>query len=489
MDCKHMTRARTGDWLVRVVAVVGLVIAGDARAGQTLTSAPDPVTPIYGGHASATCGWPTTVSMEGSCTGTLVDPRVVVYASHCGADYAEVWLGESINSPARVVPTSFCRTHPQPSVGVGRDIAFCVLAESVDDVPIIPILMGCEVDALQPGRKTTLVGYGYTEVQLYGVKHEVTTIIEGFADNEILLGGDGNDACNGDSGGPGFLRLDPDTFPGGDGSWRVFGITSYGKSCGGSTYYSMIHTNIEWLEATSGIDVTPCHDTDGTWNPSARCGQVPLAPAQPVGTWNDGCGGGPQVDWLSSCGEPFAAPEDSEPPVTAVTAPGNGSVFEIEGETAKIYVRIDSEDPGGWGLKAHTLLINGQELPVLSSTNPLELGNVVFPHGTFELQSRATDYAGNSGLSEVVTIVVGPPGTGESEGPTTGGMTNGDTSSSTTADATSEGSTTGDDAGTESTAGVDDEGCGCKTGHGRHGYGLFGLAALVWFRRRTSEPR
>ncbi|MGB1016829.1 MAG: S1 family peptidase, partial [Nannocystaceae bacterium] len=346
-----------------------------AQAGQSaaFSAKPEPETPlpIYGGEPTATCGWPTTVSMQGSCTGTLVHPRVVVYAAHCGADYPEIWFGEDIDAPTRVVPTSLCQTHPPPTLGAGQDIAFCVLAEPVEDIPIIPILMGCELDALVPGRKTALVGYGFTEDDVYGIKHEVTTIVEGFADNEILLGGDGNDACNGDSGGPGYFRLDPDTFPGGDGSWRVFGITSYGKSCGGSTYYSMIHTNIDWLEETAGIDVTPCHDRDGTWNPSALCGQVPLAPQDSVGTWNAGCGGGPVSDWLASCGEPFDGSDDMVPPITTVTAPGDGSVFEVDTPNATIYVRVDSEDPGGWGLKEHTLLIDGQELAVHSSQSPL----------------------------------------------------------------------------------------------------------------------
>lgn len=474
--CRGLTLA------VSLLAVSRLAFAN----GELATPVGDAVTPIYGGEPTATCGYPTIVSMENNCTGTLVHPEVVVYAAHCGAEYTEVWFGEVALNPSRKVPTKFCRTHPPPSIGAGKDIAACVLAEPVEDVPIIPILMGCEVDALQPGRKSTLVGYGFTEDDVYGVKHEVTTIIEGFADNnEILLGGDGKDACNGDSGGPGLIRLDPDTFPGGDGSWRVFGITSYGKSCGGSTYYSMIHPNIEWLEQATGIDVTPCHDTDGTWNPTALCGNVPLAPEQSVSTWNAGCSGGELSGWQATCGEPFPAPEDTEPPLTMVTAPGDGSVFEVEGDTAKIYVRIDSDDQDGWGLKQHTLMIDGQELPVHSPSSPLELGQVVFPHGTWELRAKATDYAGNSGLSEPITIVVGPPGVGTT-GPMETGTTGDDSDTETTIDvdtltSTGEGPTAG------TTAGQDDGGCGCRSGAGQQlpeWSGLFGLLFLLPLRRR-----
>ena len=56
-----------------------------------------PTSEIYGGTNVATCGWPTTVSLGGSCTGTLVHERVVIYAAHCGTGYSSVRLGESIN--------------------------------------------------------------------------------------------------------------------------------------------------------------------------------------------------------------------------------------------------------------------------------------------------------------------------------------------------------------------------------------------------------
>src|SRR5262249_25048091 len=79
----------------------------------------------------------TAVSMEGSCTGTLVHPEVVVYAQHCGAGFGSVHLGDSINGTGRSVPTEFCRTYQGGGPGTGRDVAVCKLAEAVTDVEIV----------------------------------------------------------------------------------------------------------------------------------------------------------------------------------------------------------------------------------------------------------------------------------------------------------------------------------------------------------------
>jgi hypothetical protein len=114
-------------------------------------TAETPTQHIYGGTDVVSCGWPTTVSMEGACTGTLVHPQVVIYAQHCGGGYGSVTFGETIDgSPGRSVPTEFCRTYPGGGPGSGADFAFCVLAEPQTDIQIVPILMGCETSVLTP---------------------------------------------------------------------------------------------------------------------------------------------------------------------------------------------------------------------------------------------------------------------------------------------------------------------------------------------------
>ncbi len=253
---------------------------------------------IYGGAKIKPCAWPTTVSL-GGCTGTLVHPEVVVFAAHCveGGSPGSVAFGDNQNSPAFKVSTKFCKADPKYYSSSGRDVAFCKLSQPVTSVPIVPILMGCETQALAPGAQVTAVGFGQANDNLgWGPKREVTMALNSIKNGEAHIGGNGKDTCYGDSGGPVYIRLN-------DGSWRVFGITSYGEYCGGGGYYSMMHSAIDWLEQSAGVDLTPCHQ-NGTWSPGPGCTGFPTDPGASNGTWSNGCAGqlsGPS----STCGAPY----------------------------------------------------------------------------------------------------------------------------------------------------------------------------------------
>ena len=297
----------------------------DEDAGGELDAEPlpdPPVSEIHGGSQVAACGWPSTVNLEGSCTGTLVHPEVVVYAAHCGASYNWVRLGESAYSgPGRWVETEFCKVYPGGGPGGGDDFAVCRLAEAVDDVPIVPILMGCETDVLSVGQPVTVVGFGEADNGPYGIKREVTTTIASFTNSgEVRIGGAGKDSCQGDSGGPVFVQLD-------DGTWRVFGVTSWGYGCGNGGYYSMMHNGIGWFEDETGLDLTPCHDADGTWNPGEDCGGFPVDPFVGHGTWGGGCGGGDVGGWSTTCGDGFEPEPEPEPEPDPEPDPEPGERF------------------------------------------------------------------------------------------------------------------------------------------------------------------
>lgn len=249
--------------------------------------------PIVGGQEVTTCQWPSTVSAL--CTASLVHPRVITLAAHCPTP-TEMTFGETQSAPTRTVAIERCEAHPQFPMA---DIQFCVLREAVTDVPIVPILMGCEKDILKRGQTITLVGFGATGPggAGRGIKRAVETPVVNVGPTEIVVGTDTKTACHGDSGGPAFVRL-------GDGTWRVFGVTSHaaGGDCAGPTVYTLIHAYVPWIEKESGIDITPCHDADGAWNPGPSCGRFPTDPGAAGRSWANGCQGATAATPSATCG-------------------------------------------------------------------------------------------------------------------------------------------------------------------------------------------
>jgi MYXO-CTERM domain-containing protein len=467
-------------------SLVGFFALGSAHADPGFSSDPstDPEA-IYGGADVAACGWPSTVELEGACSATLVHPQVVVYAQHCGTGYQNIWMGENINQPARTLKPEFCKTIPNGGPGTGMDFAFCKLKEPVLDVPLVPILMGCETDILKVGQEVTIVGFGDADTGPYGIKRAVTTTITGFGagGKEINIGGGGKDSCQGDSGGPVFVNL-----PGV--GWRVFGITSYGGACGSGGTYSMMHNGVSWIEQEAGVDITPCYAADGTWQPTFGCMGFPVDPVTGGGMWAQGCGGGDVEGFSSVCGAAFDPAPDMEPPTVAITMPTEGQLFMGEGNV-DVLVQIDAQDVG-WGIKEVHLLINGKEFAGNIDTFPPFEYPLKFPAGGFTLTALAIDLADNMAESLPVHIGVNAPAPEPEPEPTpttgedsTGGGGGTGSEGGSEGGAGSDGGPPSSDADTGSgTAGEDksDSGCGCRTS--TPDAGLLLLAGLGLFGRR-----
>lgn len=270
-----------------------------ASVGGLVGCAPAPGTgalqqPIVGGKAATLCQWPTAIISNGyGCTGTLVNPKVVITAGHCVAESSPsttFTFGEGERGPRSV--KARCTANPNFDINSnapGNDISVCVLDQPVTDVPIVPVLMGCEVDkALQKGSMATLVGYGATgpSQQGFGTKRlvNVPIVSVNHTYGEVTMGNPQVGACNGDSGGPAYVKL-------ADGTWRVFGATSRGTgaACASGSVYTLISDYMKWIEKTISIDITPCFDADGTWNPGPDCKGFPMNPEQGGGSWDKGC--------------------------------------------------------------------------------------------------------------------------------------------------------------------------------------------------------
>src|SRR5262245_53960481 len=136
--------ARSHGSIYRCAAVALAIAAGGCGSeSPTVEPASSVDQPIFGGQNATTCQWPTTVLLNG-CSGTLVHPQIVTTAAHCGTNHRTATFGESMTSVGRTVPIDFCRTNGN-GAAAATDYAFCKLAMPVTDVPIVPILMGCEV--------------------------------------------------------------------------------------------------------------------------------------------------------------------------------------------------------------------------------------------------------------------------------------------------------------------------------------------------------
>jgi len=301
------------------IGAIALLACSEPEPAASSSSSDSPIgvvaSPVVGGEMVDACQWPSAIHVN-SCTATLIHPRVVTTAAHClGGSTARVLFGNRSSDPGAFTLTGTCRAGARGSAGGGtrNDWGYCVIPEDdrVKKIPVTPPLVGCEAEQfLKAGATAWVVGYGATNAagQGQGVKRQVAVKVNRVTNGIVDVGDREHGACHGDSGGPLYVQVSDATHNWG---WRVAGSTSSAGSafcdCTCNTIYVDIAMHVDGIVANEDIDVTPCTDENGDWDPSEACQGFASAPHMGTGTYPD-CQLELTKDRIETCGtNPFPA--------------------------------------------------------------------------------------------------------------------------------------------------------------------------------------
>lgn len=213
-----------------------IIIQSEIQSGRLPAPAATAAKRIVGGDLVPPGGFPSCCCIGDAsrwfCTGVVVAPQVVLTAAHCGSGITRVMVGGNQVSPmldagARIVPVRRVIIHPQyrGAPFSENDINVLILNSPAGVVPA-PL---ATIEEMRAASDVELVGFGFNDPERplgFGIKRQVAAPLGlvklspsddlgqlpstlGFhEDYEFVAGrkGLGRDSCNGDSGGPAYVR-------------------------------------------------------------------------------------------------------------------------------------------------------------------------------------------------------------------------------------------------------------------------------------------
>lgn len=162
------------------------------------------------------------------CTGTVIAPRVVLTAAHCGIGARNYWeyevhFGSDLRAAGKRVPVVDALVHPEfVAATFANDLALLALR---DESPVPPRPMRTTpIDAAEVGGDVRVVGFGQTAAAAddAGTRRQGITKLSAITPMEIELAGGASQPCSYDSGGPAFTTV--------AGIEVLTGVTSRGDS-------------------------------------------------------------------------------------------------------------------------------------------------------------------------------------------------------------------------------------------------------------------
>lgn len=254
--------------LAMTSASTALADQGGAPSGEEQLSQAHQA--IIGGSNVEPGQWPDAVAVigtNGTCTGTLIAPDVVLTAGHCAGVHPEQVIANTIDysQSSDGVRVRVASTTPYPSWQSEYDVSVIVLASPIEGVEPRKVGTGCTFQGFSRTTPVRLVGYGATDLTGTAANTALRQAMTQVSDpdcsggrgckqaiapgGEFVAGGSGTaDSCFGDSGGP--VYLDTPNGP------VVVGAVSRGVDgsstpCGGGGIYVRTDKLVDWIEQTT----------------------------------------------------------------------------------------------------------------------------------------------------------------------------------------------------------------------------------------------